>query len=787
MEERPILLKRDPVLHKHGVQAFKAQRAPGKSIQIHPLVTGGYGADFDGDTMAAYVPVGREAVKEAFDMMPSKNLYNEASGKVIYQPSLESSLGLYKLSRITGSTKQSFKNPAELLKAAEQGKVDMTQMAKVGNIRTTAGRVMLASALPDTMEKKVLEDPKFVLDKKGVDALYTDLAKKHKPDFGDAASKLMRLGYDASFGAVKVQNPETARTPYAVEKEGEDPKKNVKFLPMGTHSLSLDDFTPDKSTRDRFVSQAQKQVDKINATTGLSKKEKERRAKEVWFDATDKMIKTHDILESRKPNNLQLMKQAGVKPSPDQYQQLRLAPMLVTDSQNRVLPTPITKSYSEGLDVSQYWTQMSGARRGSVLKVQEVQVPGYFTKRLINTSMGMVVAGDDCKTERGVSIPVGSKDIYDRELQQDVKIRDQTFKKGTILTPDVVSTIRSSDKKAQLLVRSTLKCEHGKGVCQKCAGVSPQGDASNPYYPKGTNLGVLSTQALGERATQLTLKAFHSGGVAKRGPTMVNDIKRVIQIAEMPAKIPNAAKLAMNGGKIEKIEKDPLGMNIWVGGKKHHIPRDAQGEDLTRPLPGTAPRIPGRDKLWVPPRVGQVVPAGWMLSDPERTTVNPHDLYRATGKIENVQNQMVNELHQIYGREGVRRQHVETVVKAMSNLTRVVDPGDSDRLVHGEYQPTSKVGAMNRRLVKAGKKPVQHTPIMKGIDAMPLEVQEDWMAKLNHNRLRQSITEGAATGASSQLHGLHPIPGMAYGAEFGMTKKQVLKKPHLANVPEHAY
>lgn len=783
MEERPILLKRDPSLHKHSVQAFTAVRVPGKSIQIHPLVTSGYNADFDGDTMSVYVPVGHEAVKEAYNMMPSKNLFNEASGKVMYQPTNESSLGLYKMSRITGDSGKAFKDPTDLLRAVQSGKVGMTETAKVGGMKTTAGRVMIASSLPDSMHKKVLEDHSFVFDKKGTDHIYTELANKHKSDFGNFAVKLMNLGYGASFGVVKVQNPATAGTAFTVEKEGEHPKDHVQFLPFGTHSLGLDDFTPDKAVRDRAVSAAQKKIERIHRDPALSKSEKERRTVDAWFDATDKMVKEHTEKEKKNPNNLFLMGQAGIKPGPDQYQQLRLAPMMMTDSQNRVIPRPITKSYAEGLDLGSYWTQMSGARRGTVLKVQEVFVPGYFTKRLVNTSMGLVVASDDCGTHNGLSIPVSSKDVYDRVLAKDVTVKGHTFEKGTRITPDVVSTVRAADKSAQLLVRSPLKCEHEKGLCQKCAGIAPDGD----YYKKGTNLGILATQSLGERATQLTLKAFHSGGLATRGPTMVNDIKRVIQLSELPRTIPNAARLATRSGKIEKIEQDATGAKVWIGGVSHHVPKDARGRPLWSPTPGTRPTIAGTNTVWSPPKVGMTVQAGQVLSDPSRTDINPHDLYKATGKIETVQNQMVNELHAIYGREGVRRQHVETMVKAMSNLTRVVDPGDADHVIKGEYQPTSKISALNKEFVKSGKKPVLHTPIIKGINVMPVMVQEDWMAKLNHNDLRASVAQSAAVGARSDLHGLNPIPGMAYGAEFGMGQRHVREKPHLRDVPEHVY
>ena len=155
--------------------------------------------------------------------------------------------------------------------------------------------------------------------------------------------------------------------------------------------------------------------------------------------------------------------------------------------------------------------------------------------------------------------------------------------------------------------------------------------------------------------------------------------------------------------------------------------------------------------------------------------------------MEKVQNHLVNELHGIYGKEGVRRQHVELVVKNLSDMTRVVDSGDDDSLVKGQFTSTAKLAAHNKELARQGKKPVSHMPILKGIDMMPLEVQEDWMAKMNHNHIRDTVADAAVYGQASNLHGTNPIPGMAYGAEFGMTKKDKFKKPHLANVPDWAY
>lgn len=729
------------------------------------------------DTMAVYVPIGREAVKEAYDMLPSKNLYNEATGKVMYTPSLEASLGLFKLSRVTGNTQQKFATHAELLKAAQAGKISMTDTAMVAGKQTTAGRVMIASAVPDAMAPNVLNNLDFRLNKKGVTDLYTKVAKDHRVDFGDVAGKLMNLGYDASYGSLKIPNPATKGTAAAVQQDGENPARHVQFIPMGTHSFGLSDFLPDKAVRDPIVRATQRKVDALELRKGMSKQDKERASINLWFDATEKMVKDHDIKANVNPTNLHLMREAGVKPSPEQYRQLTLAPMLLTDSTNRVLPKPVTKSYAEGLDLGSYWNQMSGARRGSVLKVQEVQDPGYFTKLLMNASIGSQVSTLDCGTNHGVAMDVGDQGVYDRELIQDLTVKGHTFKSGTTLTPDVVQTIKAADKNARVLVRSPLKCEHGKGLCQKCAGMAPDGD----YYKMGTNIGVLSTQALGERSTQLTLKAFHSGGVAGRDASMVNDFKRVLELTHLPQKIPDSATIAMKGGTITKIDADPTGVVVWIDGVRHHIPKDRFGNPLWKSLAGSTK--PG----WVPPKVGMRVQPGQVLSDPARSNVNVRDLYKATGSMVQVQNHLVNELHGIYGKEGVRRQHVELVVRNLSDLTRVIDPGDDGRSVKGGFTSTNALQSRNKELVKRGLKPAMHTPILKGIDVLPLEAQEDWMAKMNHNHIRTTVADAATYGHASNIHSSNPVSGMAYGAEFGMTEKDKFKKPQLAGVPEWSY
>lgn len=779
VEKHPVILKRDPVLHKYSIQGFKPKLVAGNAIQIHPLVTGGYNADFDGDTMSVFVPISEDAKKEAYDMMPSNNLFSEATGRVVYKPTLESALGLYKLSDVgTTASKGSFTHPADALEAVKSGRLQVTDPIKLSGKITTPGRILLSAALPEPMQSKMMHDMDFRFDSKGLNSILTEVAKEHTSDFGLVSNKLKNIGNGASSGAVPVEHANY------VGPNRLDPKNGI-WIPMDVHTLSLDDFTPDKKTREAVLSVARKNVDKINESTSIAAGDKERRAIEVWKAADREMKEVH--LANAKPSNLLTMYKAGIKPGWDQYKQMVMAPMVIADSSGRELPTPVTKSYAEGLDVGGYWGQMPGARRGAVMKVQEVREPGALSKLLMAATMDMVVTGKDCGTSRGISLPVMESDIYDRYLSKEFKAKDLTVPEGTLLTPDLVAKMRSADKNAQVIVRSPLKCEHDKGVCQKCMGLAAKGQP----HDIGENVGVQAAQTLSERAVQLTLKEFHTGGTVQTGggAKVLGGFERFKQLTMLPKKIRNSTTLSTVNGTIEKIEKDPTGVKVWIGGKDHYVGRDPSGMPLYETLPGEK-KTPDYIS-WEAPKVGLKVERGQPLSDPNRTFINPHTLYAATKSMESVQNHMAKEMYDIYKSEGVKRKQIETVVKAMSNLTKVKNPGDYEGVLRGEFHPHSRLAAINRELVKAGKTPIEHEPVLKGVDMLPLSLQEDWMAKLQHRNLERTVLDAAATYGRSSIHGLHPIPGMAYGAEFGISSSPTLKlKPEfktVAGIPTFVY
>ena len=760
-EERPVLLKRDPVLHKYGIQAFHAKPMSGSAIRIHPMLCASTGGDFDGDTMSAYVPITAEAVAEAHKMMPSNNLFSEATGKLMYKPEKEMIPGLYRLSDVGKRTAHKFSSIKEAIAAAGAGKAHVTDQVLINGKPSTPGRAILAEALPEPMQHDMLHNLDLRLNSKAVGKLLTDVGKKHKADFGVVANRMMILGGQSAYGIVTTPGGGAIQT--------------------GVYSFGLDDMTSDKESRKRALDKAAVRIRTIASNAGMSRAEKEKKSVDAWEDADADMRKMHfdkNLRPGAKPTELFMAHAAGVKPDWEQYKQLALAPMLMQDSLGRVIPNPITHSYGEGLDMAEYWTHLHGTRRGVVRKTQEVREPGYMTKQLQQTAVHLNIDSTDCGTTRGIALAVADDEVHDRYLQQDFKSGSLHVPAGTMLSPDVVGKMRAIDKNAQIVVRSPLRCESDKGICAHCAGLSSSGN----LHPIGTAIGVQAVHPLGERAVQLMMKSFHTAGTISVGG-VDNQMDRLWQLTDLPKVIPNSSVLASSGGKIEKIEKDVTGHKIWVNDEMYHVGKDKFGHSLAGHAPGLTATVHD-NQHWTPPHVGQKIETGQTLSDPTRTIVNPHDLYAATGNIEKVQNYLTKEIFKLYKDSGVKRRHVETVVRAMTGLTQVKDPGGSE-LLRGEIYPVAKISKLNQEL----KDKIIHVPVVQGISVLPYDLHEDWMAKLQHERLTHTITEAAATLGRSNIHSPHPIPALAYGAEFGLTDEDS-KKPglaHLRGVPKHHY
>jgi DNA-directed RNA polymerase beta subunit/DNA-directed RNA polymerase beta' subunit/intein/homing endonuclease len=691
-----------------------------KSIEVTEIKEDGYDLTVPGyetfmnttgvilsNTMSAYVPVGQEAVKEARRMFPSNNLFSPATHEVMYTPSHEQQVGLYMASQVGEQTNKSFKNAAELEKAFNSKEVGLTDVVRVGSNKTTLGRVRIDSNLPEGLRGgMVLTDLKHTLTKKEQGKLFQLMAEKDAEGYSEAVDRLKDIGN------------KTAST------EG--------------FSFGLEDFKVHKDVRDPALRYAEMKTAKLDPSSPKDVQ----KIVDVYGEALEKI--EAGVKEKAKKGKSQLDRlqtAAGIKGNG--YRQLTAAPVLFVDGKGEVVPNPVKRSYSEGLTSTDYWSSTSGGRKGIVQKVQSVSEPGYLTKMMTNSTIDTVVDTEDCETDRGISLSIDEPDVVGRVTAVDLKLgKNKTIPAGTLLTPELVTKAKNVAKNWKVVVRSPMRCNHPKGVCKKCMGLNENGQ----FHDKGTNVGVMAAQALGERGTQLAMKSFHSGGVYEgkgAGKSLTSQgLERATSILYLKQKVKGSATLATSGGRIKRIKKDPAGgARVTVEDQEIYVPADRK----------LLPKM----KIGASVRQGDALTSG---------PINPHELLPLTN-MSRVQGHMAGELHDLYGQYGIRRRNSEVMVRALSNVTKVEDPGDHPDLLPGDFASTTQVYDWNKKNSKGAS--VKHAPVLRGVKQIPLDVQEDWMARLNHEHLRSTLIEGSQQNWSSDLHGVNPIPPLIHGVEFG--------------------
>lgn len=724
MDKRPVLLKRDPALHKFSIMAFKPKIVDGKAIKIHPLVTAGYNADFDGDTMSAFVPLTDDAVRESHKMFPSNNLFSSTNKGIMYAPEQEALLGLHLLSQWGKDVGKQFNNFDEAMKAKEKGHIHVNDVITIGGKKTTLGRHMISRHLPPTVLNdefaNKLQDPKYTLTKKEVRNMLENIANHDPKSFAFTVDHLKNLGNQYSY--------------------------ELGF------SFSLNDLKVRDDIRKPIMAKYDAEAAKIKASKSLTPTQKNEKIIELYNEATKALVEAHKPHFEKSDNRIYKMVASGARGKMEQFRQMTIAPMLMKDGAGNTIPNPVKKSYAEGLDVGDYWTSLHGARMGTLQRVEGTSEPGRLTKEIVNVVIPNMIVSRDCGTSDGIHMSPDEDDIHDRHLAAPVKLPGgQELPAGHLIDGNTTALLKKH-KIDRVVVRSPLKCSHGHGLCAKCFGLNENGH----HHEVGTNIGVIAGHALGEPATQLAMDSFHTGGVAaSRGGGAVDKFTRLNQLLEIPKTLPNAAILAKANGKITKVEKDKAtnGWNVFIGDEKHFIP---------------AQRLPLYDDK--PLKVGMEVKKGRPISDGH---INPRELLKHTD-IHHVQNYLTNELYNsIYKDERVRRRNIETVVRSLTNYAQIKDPGHSHYDV-GDYALRTVLEEHNRNL-KPGQKPIEHEPVLKGAQQMALDSHEDWMARLNFQELRHTILEGASRGWRSHLHGMNPIPPYAHGAEFGKGTKN---NPH---------
>jgi DNA-directed RNA polymerase subunit beta' len=519
VETRPILLKRDPVLHQYGIIGQNIKLTNEAAIKVNPLVLPPLNGDIDGDTVALMVPLSPHAVAEAKRVLPSQRTLSDSSGDVLYAPSNESALALYRMSIPRGDKGKTFKTKEEAETAFRQNKLDLNEAITISGVgKTTLGRARIAQVVPEKYRHEVLTKLDRPFDRKFQSTVLSEVAKQNPHIFVPTVDGLSRLGFQMAYES--------------------------------GHTVSLKDLEPLREARGQIINKTQKEVEGL---TGPSREA----TTEKWLAATRQLHDVYNQHYKGNPTHISDMASSGIKAKHEQFQGLVMAPMLVEDHLGRPSRVPLTRSFAEGVDVGGYFLSAAGARRGVIQKTDSVREPGYMSKLLVQANIDQPITGVDCGTASGIALPLTDKDIVDRRLASDTKLGDRVHRAGTVVTPTILSEADKA-RVGQLVVRSPLKCRMPAGVCSHCMGIHPSGKE----YSHGENAGIIAAHALGERAAQIMLKQTHGQGiVSTKGQTVAvfGDVQRMFNAAKpslMDAAVAHAAS------PVTKVERSREG--VWA-------------------------------------------------------------------------------------------------------------------------------------------------------------------------------------------------------------------------------
>lgn len=735
VKEHPVLLNRAPTLHRLGIQAFEPVLIDGKAIQIHPLVCTAYNADFDGDQMAVHVPLSAAAQAEArLLMLSAYNILSPAYGKAITSPTRDIVFGCYYLTLEKPGAKgegKVFSTPNEVILAYESGVVDLHAKIKVrltrdsAPIETTVGRVILNEAIPE--ELRFINE---VCDKK-------------------VLSQIVSEAY-AKLGSMK-----TAQLLDALKDLG------FHYATKSGSGIALDDIIipPEKA---QILQQAEKQVDAIEAQyrRGLiTEGERYQRVIDVWTNATEEitraMLRHFDSF-----NPLHMMAQSGARGNIQQIRQLCGMRGLMTDPSGRIIELPIKANFREGLTVLEYFISTHGQRKGLADTAIRTSESGYLTRRLVDVAQDVIVREEDCKTTEGIVLePIKEGDevviplkdrIVGRVAVEDIVVprtKKVLVRAGEEITEDLAELIEQAGIE-RVRTRSVLTCKTRYGVCAKCYG---RNLATGKLVEVGEAVGIIAAQSIGEPGTQLTMRTFHTGGVA--GFDITQGLPRVEELFE--ARRPKVqAIISEISGRVE-IEEAKGSRKVVVRSKDeervYHVPF------------GVRLKVTN----------GQKVEAGDALTE---GPINPHDLLRVKG-IHAVEKYLLEEVQSVYRSQGVdiNDKHIEIIIRQMLRRVKVEDPGETDFLP-GEVVDKFEFEERNQEAMAEGKEPAKARPILLGITKASLAT-ESWLSAASFQETTRVLTDAATKGKVDPLIGLkeNVIIGKLIPAGTGMARYRSLR------------
>ena len=733
--EHPVLLNRAPTLHRLGIQAFEPKLVEGKAIQLHPLVCSAFNADFDGDQMAVHLPLSPEAQAEArILMLSSNNILKPSDGRPVAVPSQDMIIGLYHLTTPREGQKNeghAFSSVSEALMAMDRHEIELYTKVKI----RLEGDQFVAPEGWEAPEGYKAGDP-VLLDCTVGQVLFNQALPKDYPWFSGVADKK---------GLGSLINDLAERYPMDVVARALDNLKNSGFYWASRSGVTVavsDIATPAEkpAIMERYEKQAAAIQDDFEIGT-IDDEERRQELIKVWTEATDVVAEAmrENLSSHGGLNTIYRMVTSGARGNWMQVRQIAGIRGLVSNPKGEIMPRPIKSSYREGLSVLEYFIATHGARKGLADTALRTANSGYLTRRLVDVSQDVIVREHDCGTRRGLVLPLIDEDgglhpdvetsIHGRTLAVDVKDESGNVlaAAGSDVSDELIEKLFKAGVK-DVRVRSVLTCESAIGVCALCYGRSM---ASNVLVDIGEAVGIIAAQSIGEPGTQLTMRTFHTGGVAS-ADDITQGLPRIQELFE--ARTPKGvAPISEVSGRVT-IEDTEKSYKIVV------TPDDGSEPQSYTVLRRAASKLQNGDHV----QVGDQLATG---------SVDPKEVLRIRGPRE-AQKHLVSEVQGVYKSQGVEihDKHVEVIVRQMLRRVTVIESGDTD-LLPGELVDNIAFQTANRKALVEGKKPAAGRPEMMGITKASLAT-ESWLSAASFQETTRVLTQAAMEAKTDPLLGL---------------------------------
>ncbi len=784
IREHPVLLNRAPTLHRLGIQAFEPTLVEGRAIRLHPLVTTAYNADFDGDQMAVHVPLSKEAQAEArMLMLAAQNILNPKDGKPVVTPSQDMVLGNYYLTlerKDAVNTGAIFNNTNEVLKAYANGFVHLhtrigvhassfnnptfTEEQNKKILATSVGKIIFNEIIPDSFAY-INEPTQENLERKTPNRYFIDpttLGEGGLKEYFEN-EELIEPFNKKFLGNIiaEVFNRFSITDTSMMLDRMKD--LGFKFSSKAGITVGVADIVvlPDKQ---QILDEHEKLVDRITKQFNrglITEEERYNAVVEIWTDAKDQI--QGELMQSLdKTNPIFMMSDSGARGNASNFTQLAGMRGLMAAPSGKIIELPITSSFREGLTVLEYFISTHGARKGLADTALKTADSGYLTRRLVDVAQDVIVREEDCGTDRGLlvsDIKEGTEMIepfieriegrYSKETIRHPETDEIIIRPDELITPEIAKKITDAGIE-QMYIRSAFTCNARHGVCEKCYGKNL---ATGEKVEVGEAVGTIAAQSIGEPGTQLTMRTFHTGGVA--GSDITQGLPRIQEIFE--ARNPKGqAVITEIEGVVEDIK----------------LAKDRQQEIVVKGANETRSYLAsGTSRIIV--EIGQPVQRGEVLTE---GSIEPKN-YLSVAGLNAIESYLLKEVQKVYRMQGVEidDKHVEVMVRQMLRKVRIIEAGDT-KLLPGSLVDIHNFTDANREAFKHRKRPATAKPVLLGITKASLET-ESFLSAASFQETTRVLTDAAIKGKRDDLLGLkeNVIIGKLIPAGTGMRRYSDVK------------